>query len=88
MTPSLTSYSCPNARLLNFVAISHCWALVKRIASGFIRFPLQFIELEGLESNMSKVRTYQLSAHQQLQFKVCTQVGDYCIGKQDAIQHQ
>ena len=28
------------------------------------------MELEGLESDMSKVRTYQLSAYQQLQFKV------------------
>ena len=35
-------------------------------------------ELEGLESDMSKVRTYQLSAHQRLRFKVHTQAGDYC----------
>ena len=70
--PSLTLYSCPSARLLNmfgllkFAIISRCWALVKRIASSFIhfplRFPLWFIESQGLESDMSKVRTYQLSA--------------------------
>ena len=71
MEPSLTSYSRPIARLLNFAMISYRWASVKRVASGFIRFPLRFIESKGLESDMSKVRTYQLSAHQRLQFKVC-----------------
>ena len=35
-------------------------------------FRLRIIESEGLESDMSKVRNYQLSAHQQLQFKVRT----------------
>ena len=72
MAPSLTSYSRPGAcllgafGLLNFAMVSHCWALVKRVASSFIRFPFWFIESEGLESDMSKVRTYQLSAHQRL----------------------
>ena len=78
MAPSLTSYSRPNTRLLgafgllNFVMISHRWASVKQVASGFIRFPLQFIKSEGLESDMSNAHTYQLSAHQQLRFKVRT----------------
>ena len=78
MTPSLSSYSRPNVRLLgaigllNFVTISHHWALVKHVALGFIRFLLQSIKLEGLESDMSKVRTYQLSVHQRLRFKVHT----------------
>ena len=78
MVPSVTIYSCPSGRLLgafgllNFVMISHRWALVKHVASSFICFPLQCIELEGLESNISKVRTYQLSVHQRLKFKVCT----------------
>ena len=52
--------------------ISHRWALVKQVALDFIRFPLQFIELEDLQSDMSKVHTHQQSAHQQLQFKVHT----------------
>ena len=88
MVPSLTSYSSPNAflfgafGLLNFATISHHWASVwKRVASGFIYFPLQFIKLEGLENNMSKVRTYQLSAHQRLWFKVYMKAGDYCTSK-------
>ena len=74
--PSLISYSSPNARLLNafgllnFAMTSYRWASVKRVASCFICFPLQVIELEGLESDMSKVHTYKLSAHQHLQFKV------------------
>ena len=76
MVPSLTSYSCPNARLLgafgllNFAMSTHCWASVKQVAVGFIYFLLQFIKLEGLESDMSKVRTYQPSVHQRLRFKV------------------
>ena len=78
MAPSLISYSCPSARLLgtftllNLATISHHWASVKWVASSFIRFPLQFIESEGLESEMSKVCTYQLNAHQRLRFKMCT----------------
>ena len=51
---------------------SHRWASVKHVASGFIRSPLQFIKSEGLESNMSKVRTYQLNAHQRHWFKMRT----------------
>ena len=43
--------------------ISHRWALVKQVALDFIRFPLQFIELEDLDSDMSKVH---------IQFKVYT----------------
>ena len=78
MAPSLISYSRPNAcllgtfNLLNFAMISHRWALVKRVASSFIRILLRFIESKGLENDMSKVHTYQLSAHQQLRFKVRT----------------
>ena len=73
MASSLTSYSRPNARLLNtfgllnFAMISHHWASVKWVVLGFIRFPLRFIKSEGLESDMSKVHTYQLSAHQWIQ---------------------
>ena len=52
--------------------ISHHWASVKQVALDFIRFPLRFTEPEGLESNMSKVSAFQLSAHQRLQFKVHT----------------
>ena len=69
MAPSLMSYSHPSARslgafgLVNFAMISHRWASVKRVASSFIRSPLGFIESEGQESDMSKIRTYQLSAH-------------------------
>ena len=46
MAPSLTSYSRPIAcllgafGLLNFAMISHCWALVKQVASSFICFLL------------------------------------------------
>ena len=78
MAPSLTSHYCPNAcllgmfGLLNFAMISHCWASVKHVASSFIRLPLRFIESKGLETDMSKVRTYQLSAHPRLRFKVRT----------------
>ena len=78
MVPLVTSYSCPIVRLLgafgllNFVMISHPWASVKRVALGFIRFPLRFIESEGLESNISKVRTYQISVHQRLKYEVYT----------------
>ena len=32
----------------------------------------QFSPIIGLKNDMDKVRTYQLSAHQQLQFKVRT----------------
>ena len=49
--------------------ISHLWASVKQVALGFIHFLLRFIELENLESDMSKVHTYQLSARQWLQLK-------------------
>ena len=62
-----------------FTMISHRWASVKRVASSFIPFPLWFIESKGLKSDMSKVRTYQLSAHQRLRFKVRTLARDYCI---------
>ena len=78
MAPSLISHSHPCAcllnafGLLNFTMMSHRWALVKRVASNLIHFPLQFIELEGVESDMSKVGTYQLSAHQGLLFRVHT----------------
>ena len=78
MAPSLTSYSRPNAHLLgafgllNFATIVHHWALVKRVASCFIRFPLRSIKSRGLQSEMGKVGTYQLSAHQQVGFKVRT----------------
>ena len=78
MAPSLTLYSRPNAHLLNafsllkFAMISHHWTLVKWVASSFTHFPLHFIELEGLENVLCKVRTYQLSAHQRLWFKVRT----------------
>ena len=41
-------------------------------ALRFIRFPLRFIESKVLESDLSKVHTYQLSAHQRVQFKVRT----------------
>ena len=52
--------------LLDSTMISHRWALVKQIALDLIRFPLQFIELEDLDSHMNQVHTHQLSAHQQL----------------------
>jgi hypothetical protein len=84
MAPSLTSYSCLIAHLLgafgllNFAMISHCWISVKRIALGFIHFPLRFIESEDLESDMSKVRTYQLSARTNIS-------NSKCVLKQDII---
>ena len=58
--------------LLNFAMISHCWALIKRVISGYIHFLLRFIESKGLENDMSKVRTCQLSAHQWFRLKVRT----------------
>jgi hypothetical protein len=91
MAPSLTSYSRPNAHLLGvfsllyFAMILHRWTSVKhplRFALGFIRFPFQFIESKGQESNMSKVHTYQLSAHQWLRFKVHTYARDYYVIEQ------
>jgi hypothetical protein len=78
MAPSLTSYSSLIAHLLNFAMISHRWVSVKRIALGFIHFPLRFIESEDLESDMSKVRTYQLSARTNIS-------NSKCVLKQDII---
>lgn len=43
MAPSLISYSRPGARLLrtlNFAMISHRWASVKQVASGFINLSI------------------------------------------------
>ena len=79
LVPSLTSYSRLLGAfiLLNFAMILHRWASVKRAASSFIRFMLRFIQWKDLESDMSKVCTYQLSAHQLLWFKVRTWAGDY-----------
>ena len=39
------------------LALSHCWTSIKWVASGVIRFPLRFIESEGLESDMPRVAT-------------------------------
>ena len=66
--------------LSNSIMISHRWAPVKRVALGFICFPLRFIESKRPESDMSKVRTYQLSAHQRLQFKVHTWEQEITVG--------
>ena len=42
----------------------------------FHSFPIAIHQIRGLESDMNKVRTYELSAHQRLHFKVRTQAGD------------
>lgn len=85
---SLTNYILPpqhplaqHNRLAQFCNDSHRWALVKRVASSFICFPLCFIETKGLENDMSKVHTYQLSVYQRLRFKVRAQAGDNCSWK-------
>ena len=78
MAPSLTSYSRPNAHLLgvfgllNFAMIHINGLRSSGLPQNFIRFHLQFSKLEGLESHLNKVRTYQLSAQQLLRFKVRT----------------
>ena len=66
---------CPLTRHVRFAQLCDDFtslASVKHVASGFIYFPLRIIESKGLENNISKVRTYQISAHQRLRFKVCT----------------
>ena len=70
----------PLARCVQLAQLCNSFTWLGFGQTGCLRFhlfPIAFVKSEGLESNMSKVHTYQLSAHQRLWLKVHTQAGYY-----------